>query len=132
VPAISIKGVPAWDDIKLKQFSESVGIPPNVSDDDVKKFERAKRMFDYFAIKYRLEQGHNDYIREIAVKAIEYPQDYIDDLQNKGYSKSESLRLLFANYVVSKKFNLRPLSKITHDVIKQLRPDILDELEKDN
>ncbi len=96
------------------------------------EYYRAKYMFDYFAIKPRLEQGHNDYIREIAIKAMEYPQEYIEKLQSKGYLPYESLRIFFGNYVEPKDFNQRPLSKITHDVIEQIRPDILKELEKKN
>ncbi len=115
--------------ISLKEGAKEIlieGIPWNEENDE---YNRAKRMFDYFAIKPRLEQGHNDYIKEITIKAMEYPNDYINHLKDKGYSVAESLRLYFGNYVESKDFNLRPLSKITHDIIKHLYPDILKELE---
>jgi hypothetical protein len=96
-------------------------------------------MFDYFLIKSRLEQEHDDIIREIAIKAIAYPRDYIEDLKKKfstiqsesfKIEISKNLRLDFNNYIEPKDFNLRPLSKITHDVIEELRPDLLEELEE--
>lgn len=92
---------------------------------------RAKNNYEYFAIKERIEQGFSDYISEIYQKTLEYPLDYINDLRSRGYSATESFRLLFANYIKPEDFNKRPLSKITHDIIEQLRPEILEELEKE-
>ena len=108
------------------------GAPPkdNLTEKEESEYIRAKRMFDYFAIKPRIEQGHSDYIREISIKAIEYPEDYINELEKKGYDFFDRLRLYFGNYINTEDFNLRPLSKITHDVIEHLRPDILNKLEK--
>lgn len=125
-----IEGVP----IKMK-YTNKVNFEEDckntdMTEDEINKYQRAKKMFDYFAIKPRLEQGHSDYIREIAIKAIEYPDEYLKQLQDRGYSKPQSVRLLFGNYIEPEDFNLRPLSKITHDVIEQIRPDILKMLEE--
>ncbi len=120
---ISIKGIPG----SIKKSSKE-----NITEDEISKYLRAMKMFNYFAIGPRLEQGHNDYIREIAIKTIEYPQDYITDLNDKGYCGSKALRIFFGNYIDPKFFNLRPLSKITHDVIEQLRPELLNKLDEEN
>ncbi len=104
----------------------------NITEDEISKYIRAKKMFDYFAIGPRLEQGHNDYIREIAIKAIEYTPEYLEYLKSRGYLGSKALRLFFGNYIDPKFFNLRPLSKITHDIIEQLQPKYLEELDEEN
>lgn len=102
-------------------------IPPN-GEQVYNGYMRAKKNFEYFGIKERIEQGYDDYITEIYEKTVEYPEEYIRDLQQQGYSLSEALRLFFVNYVKEEDINKRPLSKITHDVIEQCRPDILTEL----
>lgn len=95
-------------------------------------YNRARTNFEYFGIKERIEQGFSDYISEFYQKTVEYPEDYVNDLRSRGYSAIESFRLLFANYIKPEELNKRPLSKITHDIIEQLRPEIFEELENEN
>ncbi len=95
-------------------------------------YKRAQENYKFFAIKERLEQGFSDYISEIYQKTNEYPKEYIKDLKDKGYSAIEAFRLFLANYIDPEDFNLRPLSKITHDLMEYFCPEILDELKKNN
>ena len=102
----------------------------HITEEEKKNYIRAKKMFDYFAIEPRLEQGYSDYINEIVIKSLEYPESYLKDIESKGFKGERIFRILFGNYVKPENFNLRPLSKITHDIIEQLRPDFLKYLEE--
>ena len=68
---------------------------------------------------------HNDYIQELIKKRIIYSDSYINELKNM-YSDlftndDELIRLIFGNYIKEVDVNKRPLSKLTRDILKELK-----------
>lgn len=67
---------------------------------------------------------HKDYISEIVQKAQAYNDSYYETLmetfKNKGLSKQEMNVLIFGCHVDPKDFELRPMSKLTKDVLDQI------------
>ena len=69
--------------------------------------------------------GHKDYVSEIVFKAQAYNNQYYETLintfQNQGLSSQEMNLLIFGNYVEPEDMNKRPLSKLTKDILEQLK-----------
>jgi hypothetical protein len=69
--------------------------------------------------------GHKDYVSEIVFKAQAYSNLYyetlIDTFKNQGLSGTEMNLLIFGNYIESENMNKRPLSKLTKDILEQLK-----------
>jgi hypothetical protein len=68
---------------------------------------------------------HKDYIYELIHKSMIYSDDYLDDLykQYEGTifkNREDLIRMVAANYIDDEDLHLRPLSKLTKDVIEQL------------
>ena len=69
-------------------------------------------------------QEHLDYVFELVNKAMIYNDDYIDSLykQLEGSlfrNREDVLRFVTANYVEDYDLHLRPLSKLTKDIVDQ-------------
>lgn len=67
---------------------------------------------------------HKDYIYELIHKSMLYSDDYLDDLykQYEGTifkNREDLVRMVAANYIDDEDLHLRPLSKLTKDVIEQ-------------
>ena len=67
---------------------------------------------------------HKDYISEIVFKARAYTSGYYENLvntfHNQGLTEREMNLLIFGCYFESQDLNLRPLSKLTRDVVEQV------------
>ena len=57
---------------------------------------------------------------ELLVKKAYYPQSYIDELSNFGFSQDEVYRYLFSNYNQDDDLHKRPLSKLVRDISEEL------------
>lgn len=69
-------------------------------------------------------QEHKDYVYELIHKSMIYSDDYLDDLykQYEGTifkNREDLIRMVAANYIDDEDLHLRPLSKLTKDVIEQ-------------
>ena len=74
---------------------------------------------------YTSYQSHNDYLNELIKKAYIYNDSRIKELYdllgNTVASKEELYRLIFGNYIDYSNINSRPLSKLTQDILKELK-----------
>ena len=72
-----------------------------------------------------LYNEHKDYVEEIVFKAKAYNEDYykelIDTFTKLELSKNEMNLMIFGNYVDSSEYHKRPLSKLSTDILKQLK-----------
>ena len=80
--------------------------------------------FEIFRIKELYDQ-HKDQILELIQKQITYPDSYIDELFQKYEgtffrNKEDVIRHLSNGIMEEENFHLRPLSKLTHDIAKEL------------
>lgn len=68
---------------------------------------------------------HNEYLTELLKKAHFYNHSQIKELKelfgNEISSEEELNRLIFGNYTDSENINSRPLSKLTRDILKELK-----------
>lgn len=68
---------------------------------------------------------HNEYLTELLKKAHFYNHSQIKELKelfgNEISSEEELNRLIFGNYTDSENINSRPLSKLTQDILKELK-----------
>lgn len=68
---------------------------------------------------------HTDYLTELLKKAHIYNhtriREIIDLFGDKEISEDELNRLIFGNYTESENINSRPLSKLTQDILKELK-----------
>ena len=74
---------------------------------------------------YTSYQSHNDYLNELIKKAYIYNDSRIKELYdllgNTVSSEEELYRLIFGNYIDYSNINSRPLSKLTQDILKELK-----------
>jgi hypothetical protein len=85
--------------------------------------EKAVNNIQIFRLK-DVYQEHTDYVFELVNKAMIYNDDYIDSLykQFEGSifrNREDVLRFVTANYVDDNSLHLRPLSKLTKDIVEQ-------------
>jgi hypothetical protein len=80
---------------------------------------------------FGLEDRYNeikDYAEEIVFKAMKYNDGYFESIKQTfsqmSLSKSEMDRIIFGNYTNPEEFSKRPLSKLTHDLLKQFGVDL--------
>ena len=68
---------------------------------------------------------HKDYLSELLKKAHIYNHSRIEEILNLfkdvGSSKEELYRIIFGNYTDYENINSRPLSKLTQDILKELK-----------
>ncbi|MDR0605666.1 MAG: HNH endonuclease [Bacteroidales bacterium] len=85
---------------------------------------RMNRNIETFALN-ELYAKHKDYVQEIIDKAYAYNDDYyngiIETFSAIGKSSSEINRLIFGNYIEIAEHEKRPLSKLTKDILEQIR-----------
>lgn len=88
------------------------------------KDEIIKSNLKYFSLQ-SLYSSHKDLILELIQKQITYPDSYIDELFQKYEgtffrNKEDVIRHLSNGIMEEENFHLRPLSKLTHDIAKEL------------
>ena len=116
-------------DIKEDSFKFTY-IPNNV---EFTVVEKEKYNFDSFEIELKgnksnielfklkeLYKQHKDIVLELLIKKAYYPQSYIDELSNFGFSQDEIYRFLFCNYNKDEDLHKRPLSKLIKDISIEL------------
>jgi len=74
---------------------------------------------ELFKLK-ELYKQHKDIVLELLIKKAYYPQSYIDELSNFGFSQDEIYRYLFSNYNQDDDLHKRPLSKLIRDISQEL------------
>jgi hypothetical protein len=74
----------------------------------------------YFELEKLYNQEHRDIVIELLVKKAYYPQSYIKELSNFGFSQDEIYRYLFSNYNQDEDLHKRPLSKLVKDISNEL------------
>lgn len=83
-----------------------------------------KKNIETFSL-WELYNRHKDYAKEIAFKAIAYESSYLESLEKEfaglKLSKPEMERIIWGNYIDPNDFGKRPLSKLTHDIRKQMK-----------
>jgi len=73
-----------------------------------------------FELEKLYEESHQDIVIELIVKKLNYPNSYINELKNFGFSKNEIYRYLLCNYSKINEFHKRPLSKLISDIADEL------------
>jgi len=68
----------------------------------------------------KLYKQHKGIVLELLIKKAYYPESYINELKNFGFSKDEIYRYLFSNYTQEKDLHKRPLSKLIKDIAQEL------------
>jgi len=66
----------------------------------------------------RLYQEHKDVVIELILKHLHYPQTYINELSEFGFSEEEIYRFVFSNYLED--LDKKPLAKLTKDIADEL------------
>lgn len=100
---------------------------------DFATVENEKYDFDSFEIKvsgnqtnielFKLEElykQHKDIVLELLIKKAYYPESYIQELSDFGFTKDEIYRYIFSNYSQDNDLHKRPLSKLTKDIAEEL------------
>lgn len=106
----------------------SLELKPSKNCSDSQLISRASANAKLFQIE-KLYQGHKDYVSDILKKAYYYNKSRIDELYNtvtdKGErlfeSKIEVIEFALGNYITEKKLGRRVLSKLTSDLVRDLR-----------
>ena len=116
----------------IKPIDFQFSIIPHKVDfiDDVKKeqYNFANFEIDIYGNKANLEvfhleelyKQHKDIVLELLIKKAYYPQSYIKELSNFGFSQDEIYRYLFSNYNKDEDLHKRPLSKLVRDISEEL------------
>ena len=68
----------------------------------------------------RIYQAHTDVVVELILKQMHYPESYVQELADLGFSKEEIYRFVFANYLKEKKWSKRPMAKLVYDISEDL------------
>ena len=68
----------------------------------------------------RIYQAHTDVVVELILKQMHYPESYVQELANLGFSKEEIYRFVFANYLKEKEWSKRPMAKLIYDISEDL------------
>jgi hypothetical protein len=101
--------------------SEKCKIELQILDENLKdRIEENKKAFKIETVY----QEHKDYAYELIHKSMIYSDDYLNDLykQYEGTifkNREDLVRMVAANYIDDEDLHLRPLSKLTKDVIEQ-------------
>jgi len=116
----------------IKPIDFHFSIKPQKVDfiDDVKKeqYDFANFEIDIYGNKANLEifhleelyKQHKDIVLELLIKKVYYPQSYINELSNFGFTQDEIYRYLFSNYNQDEDLHKRPLSKLVRDISEEL------------
>lgn len=91
-------------------------------------YEKAREVLGESFTRFKIEEiydQHKDQILELIQKQITYPDSYIDELFQKYEgtffrSREDVIRHLSNGIMEEENFHLRPLSKLTHDIAKEL------------
>lgn len=76
-------------------------------------------------------QIHKDYLQEILRKNQTYDNSYLEKLRNDfPFPMEECLRTIWGNYFRKDLLGKRPLSKLIRDVLLEIRPEVVDEIDK--
>ena len=108
--SIKAKRVEFIDNVKEEQY--------NFNDFEIDIYGN-KANLDIFHLE-NLYKQHKDIVLELLIKKAYYPQSYIDELSNFGFSQDEIYRYLFSNYNQDDDFHKRPLSKLIRDISQEL------------
>ena len=88
-----------------------------------KTLDKFDKNIDVFALK-ELYNKHKDFVSEIVFKARAYNDEVykslIETFSNQGLSEKEMHLLIFGTYLEENKIGLRPLSKLSKDIIDQI------------
>lgn len=88
------------------------------------EFTGSNRNINTFVLK-ELYNEHIDYVKEIIDKAQAYNHSYynslIDSYNGLGKQESEIDRFVWGNYLEKAEHEKRPLSKLTNDILEQLK-----------
>jgi len=68
----------------------------------------------------RIYQAHTDMVVELILKQMHYPESYVQELADLGFSKEEIYRFVFANYLKEKEWSKRPMAKLIYDISEEL------------
>ncbi|WP_375562333.1 hypothetical protein ACE193_07225 [Bernardetia sp. OM2101] len=105
-------------DSKFYYDQNSIEIRLNLKDDIIKSNLKC------FSLQ-SLYSSHKDQILELIQKQVTYPDSYIDELFQKYEgtffrNREDVIRHLSNGIMEEENFHLRPLSKLTHDIAKEL------------
>lgn len=107
-----------------KSLSNVIKLPVKLipASSDTKHINRAEKNIDCFLLEERYSM-HGDLVSEIQLKVISHLPvsrllNYAKLFNLQGVGKSTIMRLLFNNFIETKDFHRRPLSKFTRDLIK--------------
>lgn len=80
-----------------------------------------------FALE-KLYSEHKDYVNEIVIKALAYENRYFEDIKKtfelKGLNENCNMdQLIFGNYIETAQHSQRPLSKLTKDILDQIKKE---------
>ncbi len=79
----------------------------------------------------RLYQDHTDIVIELILKYTHYPESYVKELADFGYTKEEVYRFVFSNYLNESNLSKKPLSRLTRDIADELTLlDYFDEIKE--
>ncbi|AFM05355.1 hypothetical protein Fleli_3014 [Bernardetia litoralis DSM 6794] len=91
-------------------------------------YDKARKVLGESFTRFKIEElydQHKDQILELIQKQVTYPDSYIDELFQKYEgtffrNREDVIRHLSNGIMEEENFHLRPLSKLTHDIAKEL------------
>ena len=99
---------------------------------DYEDEDRVASNRDVFGLQ-ELYSFHTDIVKELLLKADIYSPDYIKNLVEQFPelldNEEEAIRLVSGNYPLDSDLGKRPLSKLTRDILKRIRPEWYGSLE---
>lgn len=91
----------------------------------IDKLERADNTKECFNLEI-VYNSHKNYVRELYEKFQMYNEVYIEDIVKSlgdklKINKNKATKLYFGNYLDKRNYNKQPLSKLTTDILEQLK-----------
>ncbi len=113
------------DVLSLIGLDKNLEITLQTNDADMKKklFGREKKGNAVVFMLNERHSAHADVVQEVIHKHYISNGDYLNSLQNAfpSLQSTDLFRIAFANYEHEDDFEKRPLSKMTSDIVKELR-----------
>ena len=104
----------------------SFKIKLKIANPTTEKHVRINKNIEVFKLE-ELYNQHKDYVIEIVQKVIVYNNTYVSELAKQFpglfHDEEDVIRMAFANYITSEELPKRVLSKLTKDILEDLKQD---------
>lgn len=109
---------------KMIKIGDRIGYTTGIEYQNETSDDRIKRTLNVFAVEELYRENHNDLAEELRTKYFEDNEEYrrylFELIRECMPTREEFYRFYFGSYYEVADFEKRPLSKFTHDLVKDL------------